>query len=186
MKVTKKSIAGFTLIEVIASLVIMSIVAVVASMGLIQGVQAYITTRINSETLQRAQFALNRMKLEFISMDSITAASSSSISFTSNNTDRGLGTVFVFTHTGSQINLNVADSSNPLLTGLIADGTFLSYVNNSGGAWTAGQGFSALHHIVIRLAIPRSDGGDRAVFTTSVNPRNNGLANGPKPVLSGQ
>lgn len=182
----KKNIAGFTLIEVIASLVIMSIVAVVAAMGLLQGVQAYVTTRINSETIQRAQYALNRIKLEFISMDSITAASSNSITFTSNNTDRGSGTVFVFSHTGSEINLSVAGSRNPLLTGLIADGAFLTYFNNSGSAWTVGQGFSTLHHIGIRLTIPRSDGGGSHTLTTSVNPRNNGLASGPKPVLAGQ
>lgn len=171
---------GFTLIEVIASLIIMGIVAVVASMGLIQGVQAYVTTRINTETLQRAQYAMNRMKLELMSMDTVTAASSGSLTFTSNKTGRVTGTQYTLTHTGAQINLTVGDASNPLLTGLAASNPFLAYRNNSGAAWTVNQGFETLHSITIQLVIPRPDGGQNITLTTAVNPRNNGLASAPE------
>ncbi len=54
----KKSSAGFTLIEVIASLVIMSIVGLVAAMGLVQGIKAYVITRTSSETVQRRTMLL--------------------------------------------------------------------------------------------------------------------------------
>jgi len=84
VKIMKKSSAGFTLIEVIASLVIMSIVAVVAAMGLVQGIQAYVQTRTSSEMVQQADYALNRIRLEFMNMDTVTAASSESITFTRN------------------------------------------------------------------------------------------------------
>lgn len=176
----KNNNKGFTLIEVIVSLVIMSIVAIVASMGLIQGVQVYVTTRLNSETLQRAEYALNRMKLELMNMDSVTAANNNSFTFTSNKSNRGSGTVYVISHTGTQINLSVGGTANPLLTGLSASNPFFAYQNNAGGSWIVSQGFEKLHTITIQLVIPRPDGRENFTFTTSVNPRNNGLANAPE------
>jgi prepilin-type N-terminal cleavage/methylation domain-containing protein len=92
MKIMKKSSAGFTLIEVIASLVIMGIVGVVAAMGLVQGIKLYAMTRTSSETVQQAEYALNRIKLEFMNMDTVIAASSESIQFTSNRTTGHAGT----------------------------------------------------------------------------------------------
>ena len=191
IKIIKKSSAGFTLIEVIASLVLMSIVAVVAGMGLMRGVQAYVLTRTSSETLQRAEYALNRIKLEFMNMDTVTAAGADTITFTSDGTanypGRVLGTVYTFTRAGNQINLTVAGATNPLITGLGTYGTgLLTYLNNAGGAWTLGQGFNTLHSITIQLIIARSDGAADFTFTTSINPRNNGMANGPQAVSTGQ
>jgi hypothetical protein len=174
----------------------MSIVAVVAGMGLMRGVQAYVLTRTSSETLQRAEYALNRIKLEFMNMDTVTAAGADTITFTSDGTanypGRVLGTVYTFTRAGNQINLTVTPpaggaSTNPLITGLGTYGTgFLTYLNNTGGAWTLGQGFNTLHSITIQLIIARSDGAADFTFTTSINPRNNGMANGPQAVSTGQ
>jgi prepilin-type N-terminal cleavage/methylation domain-containing protein len=194
MKIRKIGNNGFTLIEVIASLVIMGIVAVIAAMGLVRGVQAYVTTRTSSDTIQRAEYALNRMKLEFMNMDSVTAAGADTISFTSDGTynparptERPLGTVYTFTRAGNQINLTVGAAANPLITGLGTYGTgLLTYLNNTGGVWTLGQGFNTLHTITIQLIIARSDGGGDLPFSTSINPRNNGLANGPQAVSIGQ
>jgi prepilin-type N-terminal cleavage/methylation domain-containing protein len=198
MKIMKKSNAGFTLIEVIASLVLMSIVAAVAAMGLLHGVEAYVLTRTGSETVQRAEYALNRIKLEFMNMDTVTAAGADTITFTSNGTynparptERPRGTVYILARVGNQINLTVAGVPNPLLTGLGTYGTgLLTYLDNAGGAWVPADGFggtytctsSSLHSITINLIITRSDGGGDLTFTTSVNPRNNECANGPQAV----
>jgi prepilin-type N-terminal cleavage/methylation domain-containing protein len=203
MKIMKKSSAGFTLIEVIASLVLMSIVAVVAGMGLVQGIQAYAITRTSSGIVQRAEYALNRIKLEFMNMDTITAAGPETITFTSNNTYnpvwptlRPLGTLYIFTRDSAtkQINLSVAGATNPLLTGVGTGGVFLTYRNNAGGAWLPADGFggtytctsSSLHSITINLIITRPDGGGDLTLTTSVNPRNNECADGPQAVSTDQ
>lgn len=186
----KSNSRGFTLIEVIASLLIMGIVALVAGMGLMQGVKAYAMTRISSETIQRTEYAYNRIKLEFMNMDQVTSADANTITFTSDKTDRNLstGTVLIISHTGTQINFSVGGSVNPLLTGLSASSPFLSYRNTTGGAWTVAQGFNKLSFITIQLIIPMPDGGGNLTFTTAVNPRNNGQANGPEPdpKISGQ
>jgi prepilin-type N-terminal cleavage/methylation domain-containing protein len=210
MKIMKKSNAGFTLIEVIASLVLMSLVAAIAAMGLVHGVEAYVLTRTGSETVQRAEYALNRIKLEFMNMDTVTAAGAETITFTSNGTynparptERPLLTSYQFTRdsVNKKINLTVAGgAANPLLTGVGAGGAFLTYLNNAGGAWLSADGFgststcpstspccsSSLHSITINLIITRPDGGGDLAFTTSVNPRNNECANGPQAVSTGQ
>jgi hypothetical protein len=129
-------------------------------------------------------------------MDTVTAAGVDTITFYRDHTYGGT-TTYTFTRTGNQINLSVAGTSNPLITGLgtYAAGTgLLTYRNNAGGAWVQTDGFggtytctsSSLHDITINLIIARSDGGGNLTFTTSVNPRNNECANGPQPVSAGQ
>ena len=199
MKIMKKSSAGFTLIEVIASLVLMSIVGVVAAMALVQGIQAYAITRTSSETVQRAEYALNRIKLQFMEMDAVTAASSESITFTSNKTI-GLEGIYTIVRSGNQINIVKDGVSNPLLTGVGTGGTFLTYTNNAGDAWVPTDGFgststcpssthccsSSLNSITINLIITRSGGGGDFTFTTSINPRNNECTDGPEAAAGAQ
>jgi prepilin-type N-terminal cleavage/methylation domain-containing protein len=201
MKIMKKSSAGFTLIEVIASLVVMTIVGAVAAMGLVQGIKAYVTTRTSSETVQQAEYALNRLKLEFMNMDTVIAAGADTITFKTDKINGSTqGTLYTFTRTGNEIDLTVTPpagvaSTNPLITGLGTYGTgLLTYRNNAGGAWVPADGFAgistcsskSLHSITINLIIARSDGGGDLTFTTSVNPRNNECANGPQAISVGQ
>jgi prepilin-type N-terminal cleavage/methylation domain-containing protein len=210
MKIIKKSSAGFTLIEVIVSLVLMSIVGLVAAMALVQGIMAYAITRTSSETVQQAEYALNRIKLEFMNMDTVTTAGADTITFTTNKTN-GRPQVtppytYTFTRTGNQINLTVtppagAASTNALITGLGTYGTgLLTYSNNAGGAWVPADGFGrtstcpstsnccsgSLHSITINLIIARPDGGGDLTFTTSVNPRNNECTDGPEAEAGSQ
>jgi prepilin-type N-terminal cleavage/methylation domain-containing protein len=196
MKIIMKSSAGFTLIEVIASLVVMGIVAAVAGMGLVRGIQAYTITRTSTEAVQRAEYAVNRIKQELMNMDTVTAAGPDTITFTSNFTTdypgRNDGTAYTFTRVGNQINLTVtplvgAASTNALITGLgtYATGLF-SYQSNTdignNNTWAIAQLFNTLKTVNIQLIIARSDGAGDLTFTTSVNPRNNGLADGPQAV----
>ena len=119
MKIMKKSSAGFTLIEVIASLVLMGIVGVVAAMGLMQGIKAYALTKTSSETVQQAEYALNRIKLEFMNMNTVTAAGADTITFTTDKTNgRTQGTSYKFTRTGNEIDLaGNGGTPVPLITG---------------------------------------------------------------------
>ena len=140
MKIMKKSSAGFTLIEVIASLVVMTIVGAVAAMGLVQGIKAYVTTRTSSETVQQAEYALNRLKLEFMNMDTVIAAGADTITFKTDKINGSTqGTLYTFTRTGNEIDLTVtppagAASTNPLITGLGTYGAgsrLFTYFNNA-------------------------------------------------------
>jgi type II secretory pathway pseudopilin PulG len=212
MKIMKKSSAGFTLIEIIASLLLMSFVGIVAAMSLVQGIKAYVATRTSSETVQQAQYALNRLSLELMNMDTVTAAGADTITFTSDKTNgRTTGTSYTFTRDviNKQINLTVTPPgppAYPLITGLGTYGTGLfTYLDNAGGAWVPTEGFgntsttnpstcpstshccaSSLHSITINLIITRSDGGGDLTFTTSVNPRNNECTDGPEAAAGAQ
>ncbi len=55
---------GFTLVEVIASLVLMGIMTAIAGMGIATGVRGYLLARENSIITQKAQVALGRLTRE--------------------------------------------------------------------------------------------------------------------------
>jgi prepilin-type N-terminal cleavage/methylation domain-containing protein len=60
---------GFTLIEVIASLLLMGILAAVAGMGIVTGVQGYLLASENTAISQKAQAALGRLTRELQDCD---------------------------------------------------------------------------------------------------------------------
>jgi prepilin-type N-terminal cleavage/methylation domain-containing protein len=79
---------GFTLIEVIASLVLIGIISTFASVFLVRGIEGYLFTREAADTAFKAQIALNRISLEFRSISTMTApVIDTSISYTSDKTE---------------------------------------------------------------------------------------------------
>jgi len=203
---------GFTLIEVIASLVILGIIVAITGLGLVEGIRSYLFTRMTADTVQQAQFALARMRLEFVNMETPSAGNIDSITFRSDNTRRSAvgsgylnqgydtpGTTYQFSRTGTQINLTRRASggsaeTQPLITGLGPYGTnaaadaFLGYTVNTA---TSPSGslpgdFRDLKLITVRLIMNRTDENGTLTFVTAVNPRNNGLANCPESIPGGQ
>ncbi len=76
---------GFTLIEIIASLMILVIVGALVIISTIKIVQGFVFTKMNAETSQKGHLALNRLTKEFTNIDSVSSGNSTSISFTSRN-----------------------------------------------------------------------------------------------------
>jgi len=74
---------GFTMIELIASLVILAIIGVVAGAGLVSFVKGYVFTKENAKGVQKGQTALARIAKELSATDSIQAGSNASITFNS-------------------------------------------------------------------------------------------------------
>jgi len=74
---------GFTMIELIASLVILAIIGVVAGAGLVTFIKGYVFTKENAKGVQKGQIALARIVKELSATDSIQAGSSTSITFDS-------------------------------------------------------------------------------------------------------
>jgi len=175
---------GLTLIEVVVSLVLLGIIVLVAGFGLVQGMQAYIMSRNNADLVQKAQFTLNRIRLELISMDSVVAAGNDSITYTDN--EKVLNTQYTLARSGNQITLTVGGQSYLLTDQLAAYGTgetLFSYTKDDGTAWNAGtDDFRNLYSIDIRVALSRPDMSGTFPFETAVNPRGNGARNGPKAI----
>jgi prepilin-type N-terminal cleavage/methylation domain-containing protein len=56
--------SGFTVVELILTLVLVGIITATAGMFLLSGVNNYFDTMVNSDTAMKAQVALNRISLE--------------------------------------------------------------------------------------------------------------------------
>lgn len=79
-KLNKK---GFTLIEVVTSMVLIGILALVAGFGLVKVSQGYLFARQNSETVQKAQIAMARIVKELNAATQISPSSTAdSITYT--------------------------------------------------------------------------------------------------------
>jgi prepilin-type N-terminal cleavage/methylation domain-containing protein len=74
---------GFTLIEIIISIVLMTIVATVVGMGFLRVVEGYVYARTNAEIVEKGQVAITRMIKELSNNCAIKATSTAtSIKFT--------------------------------------------------------------------------------------------------------
>ncbi|MBU1053668.1 MAG: prepilin-type N-terminal cleavage/methylation domain-containing protein [Proteobacteria bacterium] len=72
---------GFTLIEIITSIVVVSIISVVAGMGISELAKAYVMSKKNAQTAQQGQISIARLKKEFSSISSITCGSDKKITY---------------------------------------------------------------------------------------------------------
>lgn len=78
---------GFTLIELIAVLVILGVLAVGASMGLFGVIRGAVFAEKNSEALIEAQHQLARMAIELASACDLTNSSSSTLTYKTQHGD---------------------------------------------------------------------------------------------------
>lgn len=92
-----ESAHGFTLIEMIASLAIVAILAAIAGMGLVQLTEGYLVSRTGAEMAQKAQLAMVRMVKEFNHITEVSAGSTLSIRFDSFHADEALDTIRSYT-----------------------------------------------------------------------------------------
>ncbi len=70
-----KKNAGFTMIEIIVTVILLGIMAAVGSILIAQGAKGYIRAKANDELSQKVQLALDRMILEFEDISAISAVS---------------------------------------------------------------------------------------------------------------
>lgn len=74
---------GFTLIEVIVSLVLAGIVGAIAVMGTVSVVKGYVFTKMNAATAQKGQIALLRVVKELNFLSAVSSGNASGITFQS-------------------------------------------------------------------------------------------------------
>jgi prepilin-type N-terminal cleavage/methylation domain-containing protein len=73
---------GFTMIELITAIVIVSIISVMAGMGLVQLAKGYYLAKTSTVAAQQAQITLARLTKEFSKIQSITTTTASPVSIT--------------------------------------------------------------------------------------------------------
>ena len=74
---------GFTLIEIIISLVLIGIIAAVVGMSSVHMVKSFLFSEKNVDTLLKGQIAVARMEKELNNVKKVSASSINSITFTS-------------------------------------------------------------------------------------------------------
>ena len=69
--------AGFTLIEIMVSLVLVGLIASIAGTAVVMGTRGYLFARENDAMTQKAQLALGRLSREFIELSNVKAVNDS-------------------------------------------------------------------------------------------------------------
>jgi prepilin-type N-terminal cleavage/methylation domain-containing protein len=78
---------GFTLIEVVTSIVILAILGTIAGIGFVSTMHGYFIAKGNTDTVQNAEIILARLAKEINSTGSITSGNQTSLTFLSKSTN---------------------------------------------------------------------------------------------------
>lgn len=168
-----KHVKGFTLIEVIVTLMLVSFMAVIAGLGIAKAVEGYLFAKENTAVSQQAQLALGRLNRELSTLISVTTASANSLIFENVYGNRAIGlaagAVKIGTNTVAAGDI-LADNVNSFSLGF--------YQEDGATVWSTADDVRDLYVITIALAVDRNDNRVEQ-FSTIVNPRNTGVKAGP-------
>jgi prepilin-type N-terminal cleavage/methylation domain-containing protein len=164
MNMKKKDERGFTLIEIIVSLVLVGITAAMAGMWIVAVTNGYIFAKKNMDTTQKAQLAMTRLVKEFKAISAVTAATASSITYTRADVSSGSVSSNVAL-SGSQVHLN----GNTLTDNVSA--FTLNYCANVTDASCPTTWSSTSRIIVITLTLTGAEN-SVSTFTERVTPLN--------------
>jgi len=129
MQKRKSDEKGFTLIEVIVTLVLVGIMAALAGMWIVSVANGYVFAKMNASTVQKAQLAMTRLTKEFGAISSVTSADSGQITYT--RTDNTLALVPVTVSlSGNALQINMNNTGGNTLTDTVS-GFTLRYCSNS-------------------------------------------------------
>ena len=82
IKRAKNKKSGFTLIEMVVTLILVGIIAAFAGMWIVSVTNGYIQARASAETVQKAQLALARLTKEFSAIKSVNSESTTDTQIT--------------------------------------------------------------------------------------------------------
>ena len=176
--------SGFTLIEIIVSLVLVGMMAGIAGMGIVTGTKGYLLAKENSHMAQKAQLAMARIQRELMELTGIAARQADPAFIIYDNTSGRHAIAKDDTdNTVKMYNLASGATIPPAGGDILVDNVnsfTLSYFQGT-NIW-GGVDIQLLSAIKADLALDRSDGaGNTVTFTTTVNPRNTNNYGGVPP-----
>ena len=167
--------SGFTLIEIIASLILVGFMSVFAGSVIVTFTKGYLFTKENAHMAQKSQLAISRINRELLELLNVTTASPTAITIESTSGIRTIGL--------NDGKIKIAESPTPLANGniLIDDVSNFSLSYYAGTQpWAQGNDIRELSAIDIKMILTRLDGGS-IDFTTTVHPRNTNNYGGAPP-----
>jgi prepilin-type N-terminal cleavage/methylation domain-containing protein len=168
-----KNQIGFTLIEIVVTLLLVGITAAMAGLWIVSVANGYVFIKLNMETTQKAQLVITRLEKEFKTMTAIEASSEESITYTRTNYD--------YEHNrpgaplaGQKVMVLPDSKTLKLNDDVLSDNVevfTLSYCDdmNSNSCFTSWQPTSRIIEITLTMS---GAGGEKSVFTQRVAPRN--------------
>jgi len=169
---------GFTLIEVIVTLGLMSFIGLGATYFLVYAVEGFMLARANNEVFQKTNIAMERLVRETKNMNELYQISPTSMRFERDGTRFGLALV------GSNIRLvraNTIPTNNNTGSVLIdnINSFAITFQNTDGTVWTvpADNSITDLSKITITIQVAIQN--TSRTFTIEINPLYNNMVNGP-------
>lgn len=144
---------GFTLVELIAALVIMGMIAVFGTSMLTNAVRGYTAARNADEVAQKAQLALQRMTIEFSALNPLTSTGNAA-----NLTYSYDSISHTISQSGNQIRYSQSGNNYTLLDGVAANSLqFRFYPSYSSAAMTSFANNSSISLISISFNMQGDD-----------------------------
>ncbi len=187
--------SGFTLIEIMVSLVLVGLIAAISGTAVITATRSYLFAKENDAITQKAQLALGRLNREFIELSEIKDANGTCVVYESPYGRRAVAKVGSAVHFFSDYATTTCPSSGGdiLVNGVQS---FSIMYNPSSGVslWSMGQEIRNLYAVSVQIVLARPDTGGAVSFFTTVSPRNNNNSGGaalpsaanPPPEYSGR
>ena len=196
-----KSKSGFTLIEIMVSLVLVGLIAAVAGTAVITATRSYLYARENNAIAQKAQLALGRLNREYIELSNVKDATGTCVVYEGPYGKRAIAKVadtkaiYLFTGYGSDICPTTTSGGDILVDGVQSFSILYNpNPNGTSSLWSVGQDIRNLFVVNVQLHLVRPDTGGTIAFYSTVSPRNNNNSGGaalpttsnPPPEYSGK
>ena len=110
---------GFTLIEVVVTLLLVGITATLAGMWIVNVANGYVFAKMNADTAQKGQLAMTRLAKELSALQSIPSSplpSGTSITFYRADISYPSGIPVTIAQNGNTVQINVNNSGDNVLT----------------------------------------------------------------------
>jgi prepilin-type N-terminal cleavage/methylation domain-containing protein len=161
-----KNQKGFTLIEVIVTLILVGITAVLAGLWIVSVANGYLFARENSANVQKGQLAMTRLTKELAAIESVDIGASNATQITYTRPDAsGLSVSVTIAKVGTLLQLN-----GNTLTDSVSTFT-LSYCDDNVTAPTCSTTWSPTASRIIEVTLALK-GAETAPFTKRIAPRN--------------
>ena len=107
---------GFTLVELIVSLMLVGIIAAVAGMAMTPFFEGFVDARRNAEMTQKAQIALTRMVKDITTISAVASGTATAVTFTCQHGSTSVTYTYSWSGTaGDPVVLNPATTNDTLI-----------------------------------------------------------------------
>ncbi|MGD8954805.1 MAG: immune inhibitor A [Desulfobacterales bacterium] len=177
----KRHCDGFTLVEVIASLLIVGILGAIAGMGIVTGLRGYMQAKENGHLAQKAQIALTRINRELMELTDVISRDDGADPWVVFD-NRLLGRQAI-AKVGSTIRFYSLAAGATNLSGVTGDTLIdqvdsftIQYFKGPDPDWVIADGINLMSAVKMDFALRRKEGREGEAgtvpFSTTINPRN--------------